>query len=160
LYGRYEFLHDYIATVACSGVKHFIVHARKCLLNGLSPHENRTIPPLKYEYVYRLKNDFPDLFFTLNGGIQSVEQAKELLDTTNLDGIMVGRAAYTTPWHFRHADRIIFDSPNPNFSRREIIKNYLNYAEELQKKWGKEKKNKQYAMPTSTLMKPLLNLFK
>ena len=147
-------------TVSASGVNHFIVHARKCLLNGLSPHENRTIPPLKYEFVYRLKADFPDLFFTLNGGVQSVLEAKQLLENSNLDGVMIGRAAYNAPWSLRDADRLIFNEQNPNFSRREIIEKYLDYAEALQDKWGAQKKEKAYAMPTSTLMKPLLNLFK
>ncbi|DBA01239.1 TPA: hypothetical protein N0F65_010831 [Lagenidium giganteum] len=158
----YEELHAFITTVASSGVRHFIVHARKCLLNGLSPHENRTVPPLKYDFVYRLKADFPDLQFTLNGGVSSIQHAKELLDTTDIDGVMIGRAAYHTPWNFRDADRLIFgEASNPNFSRREIVAQYLDYAEDLQAKWGKDTPltESRYTMPTSALMKPLLGLF-
>ncbi|GLE08321.1 hypothetical protein PINS_up019386 [Pythium insidiosum] len=114
----YEELHHFIDTVAASGVRHFVVHARKCLLNGLSPHENRTIPPLRYDWVYRLKDDFPHLRFTLNGGVQSIQHAKQLLDATRLDGVMIGRAAYYTPWNFRDADRLLFgEARNPNLSR-------------------------------------------
>lgn len=159
----YEELHHFVKTVASAGVRHFIVHARKCLLKGLSPHENRTVPPLKYNVVYRLKQDFPHLAITLNGGVHSIQQAKELLDTTNVDGVMIGRAAYNSPWNFRDADRLIFNEErNPNLSRREIIERYLDYAEDLQTKWGSTTPtgDMPYSMPTSSLMKPLLGLFK
>lgn len=159
----YEELHHFITTVASCGVKHFIVHARKCLLKGLSPHENRTVPPLKYDFVYRLKTDFPDLFFTLNGGVASIQQAKQLLDDANIDGVMIGRAAYNTPWNFRDADRLIFGAErNPNLSRREIIAKYLDYAEDLQAEWGTTMplNGHAYTMRASTLVKPLMSLFK
>ena len=136
------------------------MHDRKCLLEGLNPHENRTIPPLNYDFVYRLKQDFPQFQFYLNGGVQSIQHAKQLLDENKVDGVMVGRAAYNTPWNFRDADRLIFDSENPGLSRRQIIANYLDYAESMQEKWGKVKSKGSYAMPTSALIKPLLNLFK
>lgn len=159
----YEELHHFIMTVASCGVKHFIVHARKCLLKGLSTHENRTVPPLKYDFVYRLKTDFPELYFTLNGGVASIQQAKLLLDDTNIDGVMIGRAAYNTPWNFRDADRLIFGAErNPNLSRREIIAKYLDYAEELQAEWGTTEplNGHNYTMRTTTLIKPLMSLFK
>lgn len=159
----YEELHAFISTVASCGVNHFIVHARKCILKGLSPHENRTVPPLKYDVVYRLKTDFPDLRFTLNGGVASIQHAKQLLDETNVDGVMVGRAAYNTPWNFRDADRLIFGAErNPNLSRREIVAKYLEYAEDLQATWGDTVPigPLRYTMRTSTLIKPLLALFK
>uniref|UniRef100_M4BKI6 DUS-like FMN-binding domain-containing protein n=1 Tax=Hyaloperonospora arabidopsidis (strain Emoy2) TaxID=559515 RepID=M4BKI6_HYAAE len=158
----YEELHHYIASVARAGVRHFIVHARKCFLKGLSTKDNRTIPPLRYEVVYQLKQDFPELLFTLNGGVQSIQHARELLDTTNVDGVMIGRAAYNTPWNFRDADRLIFSAErNPNLSRREIIERYLTYAEDLQSKWGSTKplSESPYTMATSALLKPLLALF-
>ncbi|KAE8913244.1 hypothetical protein PF005_g21920 [Phytophthora fragariae] len=157
----YEELHHYVSTVANAGVRHIIVHARKCLLKGLSTKDNRTIPPLRYEVVYRLKQDFPELSFTLNGGVQSIQHARELLDT-NVDGVMIGRAAYNTPWNFRDADRLIFNAErNPNLSRREIITRYLDYAEDLQAKWGSTEplSDSPYTMATSALMKPLLALF-
>ncbi|KAF4321020.1 hypothetical protein BBO99_00005232 [Phytophthora kernoviae] len=158
----YEELHHYIATVASAGVRHFIVHARKCLLKGLSTKDNRTIPPLHYDFVHRLKQDFPDLSFTLNGGVRSIQHARELLDTTNIDGVMIGRAAYNTPWNFRDADRLIFNAErNPNLSRREVIERYLEYAEALQAKWGSTVplSDSPFTMATSSLMKPLLGLF-
>ncbi|CAI5735350.1 unnamed protein product [Hyaloperonospora brassicae] len=158
----YEELYQYIASVAKAGVRHFIVHARKCFLKGLSTKDNRTIPPLRYEVVYQLKHDFPELQFTLNGGVQSIQHARELLDTTNVDGVMIGRAAYNTPWNFRDADRLIFNAKrNPNLSRREIIEQYLTYAEELQSKWGSTTPlgESPYTMATSALLKPLLALF-
>ncbi|RLN06175.1 hypothetical protein BBJ28_00010146 [Nothophytophthora sp. Chile5] len=162
-YDSYEELQHYVATVASAGVRHFIVHARKCLLKGLSTKDNRTIPPLHYEFVYRLKEEFPHLAFTLNGGVQSIQHARELLDTTQVDGVMIGRAAYNTPWNFRDADRLIFNAErNPNLSRREIIARYLEYAEALQAKWGSTRplSDSPYTMATSSLMKPLLALFK
>ncbi|KAL3662886.1 hypothetical protein V7S43_012286 [Phytophthora oleae] len=158
----YEELHNYVETVASAGVRHIIVHARKCLLKGLSTKDNRTIPPLCYDVVYQLKQDFPELSFTLNGGVQSIQHARELLDTTNIDGVMIGRAAYNTPWNFRDADRLIFKADrNPNLSRREIIERYLEYAEDLQAKWGSTKplSDSPYTMATSALMRPLLALF-
>lgn len=159
----YEELHHFITTVASCGVKHFIVHARKCILKGLSPHENRTVPPLKYDVVYRLKSDFPKLRFTLNGGVASIQHAKQLLDETNIDGVMIGRAAYNTPWNLRDADRLIFgEERNPNLSRREIVAKYIDYAEDMQAKWGSTVPlgPHPYTMRTSTLIKPLLALFK
>ncbi|OQS00172.1 tRNA-dihydrouridine synthase [Thraustotheca clavata] len=160
----YEYFHNFVQTVASSGVKDFTVHARKCWLDGLklSPHENRTIPKLNYSFAGRIKQDFPDLNIMLNGGVSSIEHAHQLLQDPdlNIDGVMIGRAAYNYPWNFRDADRLLFDSPNPGLSRREIVAIYLDYAEEMQEKWGKKKREKgTYAMPTSTLMKPILNLF-
>jgi tRNA-dihydrouridine synthase A len=158
----YEELRHFISVVAGAGVSHFIIHARKCLLNGLSTHENRTVPPLKYDWVYRLKDEFPHLAFTLNGGVQSIQHAQELLTTTNVDGVMIGRVAYNNPWNFRDADRLIFgEETNPNLSRREIVAQYLEYAEDMQQTWGhaEPKLPHPYIMPTSLLMKPLLGLF-
>ncbi|KAI9917776.1 hypothetical protein PsorP6_013336 [Peronosclerospora sorghi] len=159
---HYEQLHQYVASVASAGVRHIIVHARKCYLKGLSPKENRTIPPLRYDVVYRLKQDFPDVMFTLNGGVKSIQHARALLDTTNVDGVMIGRAAYQTPWNFRHADTLIFHAEHdPNLSRREILQRYLAYADELQAKWGSTEplSDAPYTMATSVLLKPLLTLF-
>lgn len=158
----YEELKNFISIVCTSGVQHFIVHARKCWLSGLNPHENRTIPVLNYDFLYQLKQDFPSLAFTLNGGVANIEEAHRLLETTNMDGIMIGRAAYQYPWNLRNADRLLYGAErNPNLSRREIIERYIDYAEDLQDKWGGEKSlDKKYAMRTTTLVKPLLSLFK
>ncbi|RQM25519.1 hypothetical protein B5M09_007306 [Aphanomyces astaci] len=119
--GRYEYLHEFVATVQTSGVTEFTVHARKCWLDGLrlSPHENRTVPALNYDFVGRLKADFPHLRIMLNGGVSSIQHAHELL---------------------------------------QVVAAYLDYADDMQAKWGSVRKPGQYAMPTSLLMKPLLNL--
>ena len=93
---EYSFLRDFVGTVAEAGCRTFIVHARNAILKGLSPKENREIPPLKYDYVYRLKKDFPGLEVVINGGIVSMKEA--LLHLDHVDGVMIGRAAYSHPW--------------------------------------------------------------
>ena len=92
----YEFAHNFVETVSKhTNVKHFIIHARKCWLKGLSPSENRTVPPLEYHKVYKLQTDFPDLRFTLNGGLKTFKQFDEVLaPEKKLEGAMIGRAAY------------------------------------------------------------------
>jgi tRNA-dihydrouridine synthase A len=92
----YAFLRNFVEVVAAAGCETFIVHARNAVLKGLSPKENREIPPLKYDYVYRLKQDFPQLRIVINGGITTAEAIREQL--SNVDGVMIGRAAYHTPW--------------------------------------------------------------
>jgi tRNA-dihydrouridine synthase A len=92
----YSFVRDFVGTVAQAGCRTFIVHARNAVLKGLSPKENREIPPLKYDYVHRLKKDFPDLEVVINGGIST--RAEIELHLKNLDGVMIGRAAYSNPW--------------------------------------------------------------
>ena len=92
----YAFVRDFVGTVARAGCETFIVHARNAVLKGLSPKENREIPPLKYDYVYRLKRDFPALSIVINGGITSLEQIS--LHLKSVDGVMIGRAAYGDPW--------------------------------------------------------------
>jgi tRNA-dihydrouridine synthase A len=92
----YSFVRDFVGTVAEAGCRTFIVHARNAMLKGLSPKENREVPPLKYDYVYRLKRDFPQLEIVLNGGLTSREQLEAELK--KIDGVMLGRAAYHDPW--------------------------------------------------------------
>jgi tRNA-dihydrouridine synthase A len=92
----YGFVRDFVATVSAAGCRTFIVHARNAVLKGLSPKENREVPPLKYDYVYRLKADFPALEIVINGGITKREQIAAQL--SRVDGVMVGRAAYHDPW--------------------------------------------------------------
>ena len=99
----YSFVRDFVGTVAQAGCRTFIVHARNAILKGLSPKENREIPPLKHDYVYRLKRDFPALEIVINGGIISQEQIKTHL--ANVDGVMIGRAAYSNPWFLADAGR-------------------------------------------------------
>ena len=92
----YEFVRDFVGTVSMAGCQTFIVHARNAWLQGISPKENRELPPLKPDWVLRLKSDFPQLFFVINGGIVSMAQIHQHL--SDLDGVMVGREAYHNPW--------------------------------------------------------------
>ena len=113
----YDFVRDFVGTVADVGCQVFIVHARNAWLKGLSPKENREIPPLRYEVVHRLKQDFPHLTIVLNGGLAdnatSLAQLQPgaVLDGVALDGVMVGRAAYHTPWILSEWDELFFGQP-------------------------------------------------
>ncbi|GHG02092.1 tRNA-dihydrouridine(20/20a) synthase [Deinococcus piscis] len=122
----YEELHDFVDTVAAAGCRTFIVHARKAWLKGLSPKENREIPPLRYEVVQRLKGDFPELTFSLNGGVQTLEQAREHL--TWADGVMLGRAAYQTPYVLARVDRDLFGEDVQPPTRREVLTRFRPYV--------------------------------
>jgi tRNA-dihydrouridine synthase A len=96
----YEYLHDFVTTVAAAGCGIFVVHARKAWLKGLSPKENREIPPLRYEVAAQVKRDFPDLRIVLNGGVKKLDDAAAQLDI--FDGVMIGREAYQNPWILAH----------------------------------------------------------
>jgi len=125
----YPSLLNFIDTVAKSGVNHFIVHARKAWLNGLSPKENREIPPLRYDLVHQLKQDRPELEIAINGGILNIDQALEHLG--HVDGVMLGRAAYQDPWVLAQADRRIFNSAEPALkSRHDALYAYFPYIEQ------------------------------
>ncbi|UFA50109.1 tRNA dihydrouridine(20/20a) synthase DusA [Deinococcus radiophilus] len=122
----YEELCAFVATVAEAGCQTFIVHARKAWLRGLSPKENREIPPLRYDWVQRLKGDFPELTISLNGGILTLDEAQEHL--TWADGVMVGRAAYQTPYLLADVDRRIFGAETPRATRREVMARFRPYV--------------------------------
>ena len=115
----YSFVRDFVGTVARAGCRTFIVHARNAVLKGLSPKENREIPPLKYDYVYRLKRDFPGLEIVVNGGIASKEQIQEHL--RRVDGVMIGRAAYSNPWFLAA----------PGKTRRDVVRVMCGYAKNV-----------------------------
>lgn len=123
----YEELTFFVSTLADAGCHTFIVHARKAWLQGLSPRENREIPPLRYEVVERLKRDFPDCEIILNGGIQSLDQAKRHLGT--VDGAMIGRSAYHAPYLLASADREIFGEMQSPISRVDCVNSWLPYVE-------------------------------
>jgi tRNA-dihydrouridine synthase A len=123
----YGALVDFVGTVAQAGCDALIVHARKAWLQGLSPRENREVPPLRYDLVRRLKADFPGLSITINGGIRTLDAARDFL--TDLDGVMIGRAAYETPWMLAEADRLLFDDPAPAPTRHQVIQGFLPYVE-------------------------------
>jgi len=126
----YELLAEFIGTIAAAGCDTFTVHARKAWLSGLSPKENREIPPLRYDVVHRLKRDFPDLTIAINGGITSLDAAEAQLAL--VDGVMIGREAYQNPWMLAEADRRIFgDADALVRSRQEIVEAFLPYVEAM-----------------------------
>jgi tRNA-dihydrouridine synthase A len=119
-------LSRFISTVADAGVTTFIVHARKAWLEGLSPKENREVPPLDYARVYRLKAARPDLTIVLNGGIETLEDCAAHLQ--HVDGVMLGRAAYQTPYLLAGVDRALFGADAPMLSRGEVLARLLPYV--------------------------------
>lgn len=125
----YEELIKFIGTVAEAGCDTFIVHARKAWLKGLSPKQNREVPPLRYDTVYRLKQDFPTLQIVLNGGITTLDQAEDVLGN-GVDGVMVGREAYHNPYILAEVDRRLFGASAEVITRAEIIEKLLPYIEQ------------------------------
>ena len=123
----YEALQAFVATIARAGCGSFTIHARKAWLSGLSPKENREVPPLRYEVVYALKRDFPDLEIILNGGVESLAQAAAHLK--QVDGVMIGRAAYQSPYVLAEADQLVFGEPSAAKSREQVIADFLPYVE-------------------------------
>lgn len=124
----YEHLHHFVKTVAATGCKTFIVHARKAILSGLSPKENREIPPLQYPLVYRLKHDFPELEIIINGGIQT--HADIALHLEQVDGVMLGREAYHNPSILLDADRLYFNGSEPIRDKKELVRGLYPYIEQ------------------------------
>lgn len=124
---RYENLLAFVDTVAEADCDRFIVHARKAWLTGLSPKQNREIPPLRYEDVYRLKRERPELTVELNGGVRSLEDVLRHLG--QVDGVMIGRAAYDDPFLFAGADVVVFGERRTPPSRREVLEEVIRYAE-------------------------------
>ena len=128
--GDYKDLKAFVETVAEAGVRSFAVHARIAVLDGLSPAENREIPPLRYDAVYRLKQDLPALEVVINGGVASLDEADAHLDL--VDGAMIGRAAYADPAMLRDADRRIFGAPVRTLpSRHDIARATLPYVRRM-----------------------------
>ncbi|CAD8046816.1 unnamed protein product [Paramecium primaurelia] len=146
----YEFVRNFIEIVNKEGqVNHFIMHARKAFLKGLNPHENRTVPPLKYDWVYELKKEFPQINFTLNGGIKCTEHIDQVMP--NVDGVMIGRTAHENPWIFSDFDRRYYGGENQNYNRKEILLLYAEFVE--------EKRANGCKVSTQMCVKPIINLF-
>ncbi len=120
-------LDRFVEAVAGAGVETVIVHARKAWLDGLSPDENRTLPPLNHERVYRLKRDWPGLTIILNGGIATLDEAHAHLEF--VDGVMLGRGAYRNPWLLADVDRRIFGDETGAFTRLDIVDRLIGYAQ-------------------------------
>ena len=127
----YENFYKFISIIRSTGVKTFIIHARKAMLGKFTPKQNLNIPPLKYDYVYNLKKDFPDEEIIINGGISSVEEINDHLKKTN--GVMIGRAAYHTPYLLADIEKKIFKNENIP-TRQEVIENLIPYIKEELKK--------------------------
>ena len=136
----YDFVRDFVGTVKEAGCNVFIVHARNAWLNGLSPKENREIPPLRYELVYQLKKDFPELTIAINGGITRNEQITEHLK--EVDGVMIGREAYYNPWLLTTWDEAFFQrqaqsvQSKPVLSREDVEEAMVTYMERAFKEDG------------------------
>ncbi|HAN73433.1 MAG TPA: tRNA dihydrouridine(20/20a) synthase DusA [Planktothrix sp. UBA8407] len=129
---KYEDMADFVRIVANAGCQQFTIHARKAWLQGLSPKENRNIPPLRYEEVHRLKQEFPQLLIEINGGFKTLAEAKDQLQF--VDAVMIGRAAYDHPYLFATADQEIYGEKTPPLTRQEVIEAMYSYIEYWLKK--------------------------
>ncbi len=124
----YEELCCFVDKVAQAGCKSFIIHARKAWLKGLSPKENRDIPPLQYDTVYQIKKDFPDLEIIINGGIHTLAECQEHLQQT--DGVMLGREIYHNPYILAEVDQQIYSAKHRSLTRKQILQQYIKYIEQ------------------------------
>jgi len=122
----YEFVRRFVETVAAADCRTFFVHSRNAILKGLSPKDNRAIPPLKYDYVYRLKREFPELGIVINGGVEALRAIEQHLQ--HVDGVMLGRAAYHDPYVLAAAEAMLSSEPLP--SRAQIVQSMFEYASE------------------------------
>lgn len=143
----YEELADFIAQVAAGGCEVFIIHARKAWLNGLSPKQNREIPPLRHDVVHQIKQDFPHLTIILNGGLSNLDQISEHL--SRVDGVMIGRAAYENPYLLAEVDSHFFGSAKPAVSRHAIVEAFLPYVN----------RQLQQGVPLHSMTRHILGLF-
>lgn len=144
----WEFFEDFIRTVAGAKCDAFIIHARTARLRGYSPKENREKPTIRYETVYRLKEEFPELDVSVNGDVKTLEQAKAHLG--HVDGVMMGRAVYANPWILAHADSEIFGAKDRSpKNRKELLEAFLPYVEEALRE----------GVPLTILTKHLYGLF-
>lgn len=143
----YEALQTFVETIAAVGCRSFTIHARKAWLSGLSPKQNREVPPLRYDVVYALKRDFPDLEIILNGGVLSLDEAEAHL--AKVDGVMIGRAAYQTPYILAEADSRIFGATTEPSSREAIVEDFLPYVE----------RQRSLGVPLKSITRHMLGLF-
>jgi tRNA-dihydrouridine synthase A len=143
----YEDLTAFVSLVAAAGCASFAIHARKAWLSGLSPKENREIPPLRYDLVYRLAADFPRLSIVLNGGIRDLDEAARHMDA--LGGVMMGRAAFENPFLLAAVDRRLFGDAAPIRTRAEAVHAYAEFAA----------RERARGVPLAPLVKPIIPLF-
>lgn len=126
----YEFLQTFIQTLSSAGCQRFIIHARNAILNGLSPKQNQKVPPLKYDFVFRLKEDFPRSIIELNGGLRDLTLAKKFLN--RVDGVMLGRAVIDNPWILKDVDAMFFNALSPQKSQVDVVKEMLPFIDSWQ----------------------------
>ncbi len=126
-YDSYDFFARFVDKVAEGGCRAFVIHARKAILAGLSAKENRLVPPLRYDYVYQIKREFPHLTFVLNGGLAACDQIQAVLP--NVDGVMIGREAYHNPMFLAQLDSMLFESAQEPANPFEIGDQYLHYMQ-------------------------------
>jgi len=143
----YDHLVNFIGTVKEAGCETFIIHARKAWLTGLSPKENRTVPPLDYPRVYQLKKDFPELEIIINGGIQTLDEIDEHL--THVDGVMIGREAYQNPYFLAQIDGRYYGVSDDTPERKQIVDEMLPYIEREMEK----------GVPLKSITRHMLGLF-
>jgi len=124
----YQGMVDFVRPIADKGCRTFIVHARKAWLQGLSPKENREVPPLEYPFVYQLQQDFPDLNIVINGGIKTIDDTLNHLH--HVDGVMIGREAYSNPYLLAEIDQQVFNESHTIPSRLEVAQAYIDYCEQ------------------------------
>lgn len=144
---EFPFLNRFINKVSQAGCKIFIIHARKAWLNGLSPKENRTVPPLRYDLVQRIKDDYPNLTIILNGGLSSVDMVKGAL-AEGLDGAMIGREAYQNPWFLHDLQNECLDPAKTE--REAVARAMIPYIQDQYKRYG---------TPTKTITRHMVGLF-
>lgn len=132
----YDFVRDFVGEIAEAGCRTFIVHARNAILKGLSPKENRDIPPLRYDVVYRLKKDFPELEILINGGVETADEVARHLE--QVDGVMIGRAAYHYPWRMAEFDRRFYGDDTPAPTQADIVKAMIPYIETQLSRYGEK----------------------
>ena len=143
----YDQLSDFVFRIHEKGCQHFIIHARKAWLQGLSPKENRTIPPLNYPWVYRLKKDFPQLKISLNGGITKYSEIVKHL--AHVDGVMLGRAIYQQPYLLADIDSKVFGKKTISRTREQVLFNYMSYI----------KKQLKEGVPIRAMTRHILGLY-
>jgi tRNA-dihydrouridine synthase A len=132
---EYAYVRDFVGTIADAGCRTFIVHARNAVLKGLSPKENREIPPLRYHVAYELKREFPDLEIIINGGIKTNDEIESHLQ--HVDGVMIGREAYHNPWLMADWDaRFYQDEGSAPGSREQVLEAMIPYIREQLERYG------------------------
>jgi len=143
----YNQLSDFVSCIHEKGCQHFIIHARKAWLQGLSPKENRTIPPLNYPWVYQLKKDFPQLKITLNGGVTRCDEIVKHLN--HVDGVMLGRVIYQQPYLLADIDSRIFGKKTISRTREQVLVDYMDYI----------KKQLKEGVPIRAMTRHILGLY-